>query len=145
MGLLNIEQELKCPFSAAKKFVDGILGAISLHSTFTTKIKQLEKEAKPSDSSLLSNLVFATSEDNKGRAKLMNRQELIQNAFMITFSGYDTTHSALSLATFLLGSHSKCWARVVEEQRDAVMRHGEASSSNTSMVLVPFFRMPRGT
>lgn len=119
LEVLNLEQQ-KCWFAALAKLVAGIKGIVFIKATIEEKIEYLRTNGP--DGTLLSEMVFATNDDGSNR---LTQEEIVQNAIVVTFAGYDTTRCTLSFVLFLLGSHSDVWEKVVTEQKEVYSRYGD--------------------
>ncbi|MEE6477937.1 hypothetical protein FKM82_011677 [Ascaphus truei] len=65
-------------------------------------------------------------EPPKKAAKKLNEEEILGQAFLFLFAGYETTSSLLSFATYLLATHPECQEKLLREVDEFTQRHGVA-------------------
>lgn len=117
--LLNLKGQ-KCIFATLSKLFAGIKGIFTIINFIEKRIDRLSKDG--ADQTILSHLFFATNDNGQ---KNLTHSELVQNAIVLTFAGYDTTECVLTLTMFLLGSHPSVWRKIVEEQNSIRSRFGD--------------------
>ena len=112
LGVLNVPWLVKrSPSYRAKQYIVEKL---------EEKIDRLLQE--DADTSTLSNMLFATDEEN-GSTKL-TREQVIENAQLLVIAGSETSAGTLTLAMLLLGLHPEKYEELVREQENVVAKHG---------------------
>jgi cytochrome P450 len=100
-----------------------MVGKIEAH------IENLKKSgSKASGKSALAAMVFATDDENLN-TRLTNDQ-IIDNTLLLILAGSDTSAGTLTLTTLLLGLHPSVYAKLVQEQREAVDLYGTLLSKD---------------
>ena len=93
---------------------------IYLESKVEEKLEKLDRDGP--DNSTLSKLYFAIDEETGER---MSKKQVIDNALILILAGSETSASALTSLSLLLGLHPAVFKKIKAEQREVCAKYGD--------------------